>query len=132
MTPQQTLESCVAKMHGRPTIRLGSKDDPRGKTRFVREWQVLMQREMRAAIKSDGIFGPDTLAATVAFQRKAGLPADGVVGAKTWTSAAVAPCYATRSRDDAGGEQRCGALQQVQGAAAAADVASGPSRSRCR
>lgn len=32
----------------------------------------------------DGIFGPDTTAAVIAFQNLAGLPADGIVGLQTW------------------------------------------------
>ena len=35
-------------------------------------------------IMIDGIFGPSTKRAVVKFQRKAGLPVDGVVGSKTW------------------------------------------------
>jgi murein DD-endopeptidase MepM/ murein hydrolase activator NlpD len=37
------------------------------------------------AIMIDGIFGPTTKRAIVKFQRKAGLPVDGVVGEATWS-----------------------------------------------
>lgn len=33
-----------------------------------------------------GVFGPRTQAAVIAFQRSKGLPADGVVGARTWAA----------------------------------------------
>ena len=36
-------------------------------------------------IMIDGIFGPSTKRAVVKFQRKAGLPVDGVVGSETWS-----------------------------------------------
>ena len=88
MDTQKFVEQCIAKSHKQPTIRIGSSGAP------VRLWQTLMQREIGAAIKADGVFGPQTHAATLAFQRKVGLRADGVVGQKTWTAGAVAPCYA--------------------------------------
>jgi peptidoglycan hydrolase-like protein with peptidoglycan-binding domain len=34
----------------------------------------------------DGIFGPRTQAAIIAFQRGRSLPADGVAGARTWSA----------------------------------------------
>lgn len=88
MEATKVLERCVAKLQSLPTIRPGSSGTA------VRTWQGLMQKEMQAKIKVDGFFGNDTRAATVAFQRKVGLPADGVVGSRTWAAAAVAPCYA--------------------------------------
>ncbi len=88
MAPGKVLEQCVAQMHKRPIIRIGSSGP------LVREWQVLMQREMQAPIKPTGVFDAATLAATRAFQRKVRIPDDGVVASKTWAAAAVAPCYA--------------------------------------
>eukprot|EP00833_Pecoramyces_ruminatium_P007862 jgi/Orpsp1_1/1181894/evm.model.c7180000079044.1 len=37
-------------------------------------------------IKIDGIFGPDTEKAVIAFQKKKGLDPDGIVGKKTWAA----------------------------------------------
>ena len=112
----KVLEKCVAGMQKRPTLRLGAS----GKLApFVHEWQVLMQREMRAQIRADGIFGADTRGATMAFQRKVGLPPDGVVAAKTWTAAAVAPCYALAAAKAAGptaqNAAKGAAMQKMQG-----------------
>ncbi len=36
--------------------------------------------------KADGIYGPNTMAAVVAFQKNSGLEADGCVGADTWAA----------------------------------------------
>jgi len=38
-----------------------------------------------AKLVTDGIFGPKTYAAVIAFQKPRGLVADGIVGEKTWT-----------------------------------------------
>jgi peptidoglycan hydrolase-like protein with peptidoglycan-binding domain len=88
MDAARALETCVAGVAKRPQLRMGSKGAA------VHEWQTLMQRQMQAAIMADGVFGDDTRAATMAFQRKVRLPSDGVVGERTWRAAAVAPCYA--------------------------------------
>lgn len=39
-----------------------------------------------AGLRTDGVFGPATERAVVAFQRKHGLAVDGVVGRETWTA----------------------------------------------
>lgn len=41
---------------------------------------------------SDGIFGPLTEEAVKEFQQAKGLPADGIVGARTWAALGVSPC----------------------------------------
>ena len=55
----------------RPTLRIGDQGKP------VEDLQALL------GIKTDGDFGPKTKAAVVAFQKKNGLFADGIVGPKT-------------------------------------------------
>ena len=57
-----------------PTIRQGSKGGA------VRVWQTII------GATCDGDFGPATASATVAFQRKNGLAADGIVGPITWAA----------------------------------------------
>lgn len=42
--------------------------------------------QSRLNIRSDGIFGPKTKAAVIAFQRRKGLGVDGIVGPKTWAA----------------------------------------------
>jgi len=73
MTPM--LVSTPAKSTAvRATIRNGSKGAD------VAAWQTFLR------LKADGVFGPATQAATVAFQKSRGLPADGVVGPATWAA----------------------------------------------
>ncbi len=69
-----------AKEHA--TLRLRSRGDE------VREIQTLLNEyfaSIKAAqIKVDGIFGPITLGAVLAFQKAAGITQDGVCGPVTW------------------------------------------------
>lgn len=58
----------------RPTLRIGDQ----GKA--VEDLQALL------GIRTDGDFGPKTKAAVVAFQKKKGLFADGIVGRNTWAA----------------------------------------------
>ena len=58
-----------------PTIREGSTGAA------VKTWQSFL------GIPVDGQFGPQTKAATIAFQTKNGLVSDGIVGPKTWEKA---------------------------------------------
>jgi peptidoglycan hydrolase-like protein with peptidoglycan-binding domain len=66
-----------AASSSQPTLRQGAKGAA----------VVTLQQRLRSAgynIPADGDFGPRTRAAVVAFQKKHGLAADGVVGPKTW------------------------------------------------
>jgi len=58
----------------RPTLRQGDKGEA------VKDLQTLL------GIGADGDFGPGTKAAVIAFQRKKGLLADGIVGRGTWAA----------------------------------------------
>ncbi|WP_243359838.1 M15 family metallopeptidase [Fundidesulfovibrio terrae] len=58
-------------------LRLGSEGE------FVRAWQSFLCGSGFAPGEADGIFGDKTFAATVAFQQKNGLAADGVAGRQT-------------------------------------------------
>lgn len=58
----------------RPTLRLG------GKGEAVKELQNLL------GIAADGDFGPKTKASVIAFQKRKGLAADGIVGRGTWAA----------------------------------------------
>ncbi|HEU4532990.1 MAG TPA: GH25 family lysozyme, partial [Polyangiaceae bacterium] len=49
----------------------------------VRRWQARVT-ELGFAIDVDGVYGPQSKAACLAFQRDRGLPADGIVGRVTW------------------------------------------------
>jgi peptidoglycan hydrolase-like protein with peptidoglycan-binding domain len=40
----------------------------------------------RALLALDGVFGPLTQSAVITFQRAKNLPADGMVGARTWAA----------------------------------------------
>lgn len=60
-------------------LRVGSHNSD------VRHVQVLLNglTSISPKLAEDGIFGPKTYAAVVAFQRENGLGADGIVGPKT-------------------------------------------------
>jgi hypothetical protein len=64
-----------------PTIRLGST----GPT--VVAWQNVMKATLPVNLIADGQFGPETQNATIAWQKKQGLAADGIVGPATWVRA---------------------------------------------
>jgi len=59
--------------HG-PTLRLGSRGHE------VTSWQHALNLASGANLATDGHFGPQTRAKTVAFQRFLGIAADGIVG----------------------------------------------------
>ena len=66
-----------ATVKGYPTLRQGSKGD------LVQAMQELLAKA-GSSLAVDGIFGSGTRSAVVAFQKKNGLEADGIVGPKTW------------------------------------------------
>jgi peptidoglycan hydrolase-like protein with peptidoglycan-binding domain len=49
----------------------------------VAEWQLVLTRDLRVVVTTDGIFGPVTVARTIEWQKAKGLGADGVVGPAT-------------------------------------------------
>jgi peptidoglycan hydrolase-like protein with peptidoglycan-binding domain len=57
---------------------LGSNGEP------IAEVQCLVKRHGFDPGAIDGIFGPNTEAAVIAFQRDQGLAGDGIVGPQTW------------------------------------------------
>ena len=63
-----------------PTIRQGSKDSTNGASYAV----TVLQRHL--GLKVDGIFGADTKAKLVEWQKTHGLAADGICGMATWSS----------------------------------------------
>lgn len=66
-----------------PTLRQGSRGAD-----VVRLQQLLLGHGFNPGV-IDGIFGPNTHAAVVAFQRSRGLVQDGIVGVNTWTALGV-------------------------------------------
>jgi peptidoglycan hydrolase-like protein with peptidoglycan-binding domain len=61
-----------------PTVREGSRGPA------VRELQTLLKSKGFSPGAADGVFGPKTKAAVLAFQRSQGIAADGIVGPQTW------------------------------------------------
>jgi len=59
-------------------IRLGARGD------YVRQIQTCLNNANSAGLTTDGIFGPITQNAVIAYQRAHGLTPDGVVGPITW------------------------------------------------
>ena len=59
--------------------------------RDVRRWQQFLIRRGLLRGRADGIFGPLTEAATIAFQRRNGLTADGIAGPATLGRAGFLP-----------------------------------------
>jgi hypothetical protein len=74
---------------------------------------MLMQKQMNAGLKVDGVYGPTTQLVTAKFQAKVKIPADGIVGPKTWSAGSVAACYAAAVEAQKLGAYR-GGLQLAQ------------------
>lgn len=68
-----------AHAHARPLLKSPSTN-PAVKTLQTR----LVARGYKVSV--DGSFGPATVAAVKAFQKSKGLPADGIVGSRTWAA----------------------------------------------
>lgn len=66
-----------------PTLRIGSQGAS------VVELQRLLLSNGFNPGPIDGIFGPQTQSAVIAFQRSKGLTVDGIVGIQTWTALGV-------------------------------------------
>lgn len=69
--------STSSKVPVYPTIRKGTRGD------LVVQLQTLLAKD-GSTLAIDGIFGPGTLNAVKAFQKRHGLVVDGIVGPKTW------------------------------------------------
>jgi len=61
-----------------PILRLNDESG------YVRTMQILLNKYNSARLTEDGIFGPATHKAVIAYQRDRGLDVDGIVGAQTW------------------------------------------------
>lgn len=61
-----------------PILRLNDESG------YVRTLQILLNKYNGARLTEDGIFGPATQRAVLAYQRDRGLDVDGIVGAQTW------------------------------------------------
>jgi len=66
--------------HTMPVLRLGSRGAE------VKRLQALLKTAKVYAGLVDGVFGTNTKASVISFQKAKGLSADGVVGAKTWAA----------------------------------------------
>ncbi len=65
---------------GQPTISAGSTGS------VVRRLQRALRRTADTTVTLDGVFGPITRRSVINYQLGAGLPADGVVGPRTWAA----------------------------------------------
>lgn len=79
--PSEEVESLVPALTGIEVLRKGSTGV------LVRRWQTFLRGQGFDPQGVDGNFGPDTAAATIAFQTRHRLDADGVVGNQTWGKA---------------------------------------------
>lgn len=102
------------------TLRQGSSGDD------VRNWQTFLASRGHYQAEIDGLFGPITRAATIAFQRERGIGVDGVAGPETYRAAVEAGYSSTDARvtPEVSGrvlriEQRVESLEQAEALARA-------------
>src|SRR5262245_24032345 len=79
-----------------PVLRKGSGGP--GQAFLVKRLQRLLNQRAHAFLKDDGDFGEDTRKALVAFQRTAGLPANGICDARVWAALAGAPVQPVKKK----------------------------------
>src|SRR3954469_8754945 len=77
-----------------PVLRKGSGGP--GQSIPVTKLQRMLNRRANAGLDEDGDFGGDTRKALVAFQRAAGVTANGICDAETWALLAKAPLLPAR------------------------------------
>src|SRR4051795_5813261 len=80
---QRSEQSTACSLTETPILALGSGFDSSTTARKVRALQRALRRLGYALGGVDGLFGPRTETAVVAFQTRQGLVADGIVGAAT-------------------------------------------------
>jgi peptidoglycan hydrolase-like protein with peptidoglycan-binding domain len=73
-----TRTAATSARSTQPTVREGSRGPA------VRDLQNLLRTKGFNPGPADGIFGPKTKAAVLAFQRAQGITVDGIVGPQTW------------------------------------------------
>lgn len=84
----------TAPSAGQPTLRQGSRGPA-----------VVELQRMLGGLATDGVFGPATRQAVVAFQSARGLAADGIVGPRTWAALGGAGAGAAPARASRDGER---------------------------
>lgn len=68
--------TCDVKL---PVLEINCEGD------YVKSLQILLNKYNNAKLTEDGVFGPATEKAVIAWQKDRGLQADGVVGEKSWS-----------------------------------------------
>jgi len=99
--PGDALYALVPQINGSPAgdiVRTLRLTFPRLRGNDVKEWQTLI------GVTADGIFGPDTDAATRVMQADLGVKVDGIVGPKTRAAATPAPVSAPVSKTEPVGD----------------------------